>query len=273
MKKLAIFGSTGMLGTYVSKYFSCFYDCVDINRNKIDATFAVSYLSELEDIIKDVDVVVNCVGVLKPYISSTPGNDVVKINTLFPIMLADVCSKHEKKMIHVSSDCVFTGTKGRYIESDVCDANDTYGKTKSLEPYQATTIRTSFVGEQKNARVPGFLQWVLNNKNGTVDGYTNCLWNGVTCLQFCKIIHNIIEQNQFWYGVRHVFSNETFSKYDMCMMVRDVYNIDLEIRECVTDNISGTNVYGVLDRTLSTEYEHIETPPFVEQLIEQKGYL
>ena len=59
----------------------------------------------------------------------------------------------------------------------------------------------------------------------------------------------------------------------MCMMVRDVYNIDLEIRECVTDNISGTNVYGVLDRTLSTEYEHIETPPFVEQLIEQKGYL
>ncbi len=147
MKRLAIFGSTGMLGSYACKYFSRFYECVEITRKRVDASFVMSYLDELDDIIKDVDVVINCVGVLKPFISSSPGNDVVKINTLFPVLLADMCSKYDNKMIHVSSDCVFSGTKGRYIESDVCDANDTYGRTKSLEPYQATTLRTSFVGE------------------------------------------------------------------------------------------------------------------------------
>ena len=98
-------------------------------------------------------------------------------------MIADVCSEKRSRFIHISTDCVFSGKRGQYIEDDICDAPDIHARTKALEPQGAMILRTSFIGEDINEDGVGLLQWILSHKDKIIHGYDNCMWNGVTCLQ------------------------------------------------------------------------------------------
>jgi dTDP-4-dehydrorhamnose reductase/intein/homing endonuclease len=156
-------------------------------------------------------------------------------------------------------NCVFDGVVGCYNELDPHNATDIYGRSKSLgEPLNATVIRTSIIGEEKQNFL-SLLEWVKSNKDGTVNGFTNHYWNGITCLKFAEICDYIIKNNLFWSSVKHIFSPSVISKCELVQLISDIY--DLNISVIPTE---GSNK---CDRSLTTTRKSIIIP--IESLKEQ----
>lgn len=266
-----VLGSTGMLGRYMFSYMSKFHNCKGLSREQFDA--AAVNQDYLNSKIKKGAVVINCVGVLKPNINRTGVASTIMINSTFPQVVADICSKRSAHFIHISSDCIYTGNKGKYTEDDTGDADDLYAKTKSIEPKNSLTLRTSFVGEENNSsNGVGIISWLMMNADKTIDGFTNCLWNGVSCLQLCKYIKNVIDNNHFQHGVKHIHSHETISKYELCCIVNRVYGLNINIRKKHANEISGSTIADILDRSLASKYKLPTMPGIEEQITAQRDY-
>ena len=140
-----------------------------------------------------------------------------------------MCQKLNIKLVHSTTDCVFTGSVGSYTETDLHDETSSYGLTKSLgEPSDCTVIRTSIIGEEVNT-TRSLVEWIKSNNCGQVNGYQNHLWNGITCLQYAQILHQMIDQDIFWQGVRHIFSPEVVSKYQLVKLVNSIYKLNIDV--------------------------------------------
>lgn len=239
MNKLYIFGSNGMLGNYLKTYFSKHlnYYVVPLTRQHFDAR--VDSFRKLDALLnmnnqhfKNI-VVFNALGAIPQAcaIEVCPNTDnsfYYKVNTVFPMMLSTICENRNIKLIHPTTDCVFSGALGKYTEDSPHDAASHYGISKSLgENIKGTIIRTSIIGE--NAKGISLVEWIKSHKNNPITGFTNHLWNGITCLEYCKLIESIIDRNMFWNGVIHIHSPETVSKAQIIEMVNDVYNLNLQI--------------------------------------------
>lgn len=232
--KITVLGSTGMLGRYVTKYFSRCADTkvVPLTRDDLDASNVSSldidralhlpYGSSLPDLV------INCTGVIKSRVYMAPFNT-VKVNSIFPHLLADVCEYRGIDCLHVTTDCVFDGTDGPYCESDPHSAVDLYGMSKSAgEPDNCAVIRTSIIGEELN-QARCLVEWAKNHEGLTVNGFTNHLWNGLTCLELCRVIDILRIRNQWWSGVRHIYSPRFVTKCDLLTMISEVYNLAMTI--------------------------------------------
>jgi dTDP-4-dehydrorhamnose reductase len=237
--KILLFGSNGMLGNYLKSYLSkfCLY-CIDRNIFDIETC----NWNELDNIIKNNtnknDIIINCAGAIPQ--NNTDIKKFIILNTLFPHKLNDISKKYELKFIHITTDCVYDGSKGKYCITDKHTAKNIYGITKSLgEPDYATIIRTSIIGEELNNK-KSLIEWIKSNKNGIINGYTNHYWNGVTCLELAKYIKNIIDTNELWIGIKHVFSPEIITKYDLCCYVNEIYNLQIQINKC--EDINNKNM-------------------------------
>lgn len=278
-KSVVILGSTGTLGNFATEYFRAQVKdhtmVTALNREHFDAAETWHVRRNILNYINKGDVVINCVGVLKPEVEKVGRVSTININTVFPQILSEVCEEREARMFHICSDCVFSGAMGSYTERDVCDADDLYAKTKSIAPSGCATIRTSFVGPSLQDR--GLLEWVRMQSGKTIQGYTNCMWNGMTCLELCKFIHECISNNNYWQGVLHAFTHRRISKYELCKLIGRVYDVDVNVVPAEATEISGTKINGVLDRTLysvhSSQLGHIRTTHIDEQLIAQKEFL
>ena len=230
--KIFVLGSTGMLGRYVSTYLkSQNREVVNVTRNQIDAIYTNEYLLEgslqLLDMEKD-DLVINCIGLIKQK-KDIDDLDLIKVNTIFPRILANLCEDYGVNLIHPSTDCVFSGIRGNYNEDDYQDAHDLYGKSKSLgDPPNATVIRTSIIGEELKGKF-SFMAWIKSNENKTVNGYRNWIWNGITCLEFARICDDFIESNRYWKGVRHVFTDTPIAKDDLVLIISDIYKLNVTV--------------------------------------------
>lgn len=245
--KIWLFGSTGMLGRYVLNILSEYYNVTCINRSDYDIKIdSNEKLEELLNNVQENDVVVNCSGLI-PQNNVTPHNvrDYVKINSIFPNILNEICNKTKCNFIHITTDCVFSGLTGNYNENDIHDSNSYYGISKSLgENNKATIIRTSIIGEE-HCNKNSLLEWLIKNQNKTIQGYSNHYWNGVTCLTLAKIIKQIIENNSFWKGVRHIYSPVSVSKYELCNYINEIYNLNITIEknEHEYKNMTLTSIY------------------------------
>jgi dTDP-4-dehydrorhamnose reductase len=269
--KIHVLGSTGMLGGYVVKFLTkCGYDVIPYSRNDLDV-FNFN-IKRFEKDVQSDDVVVNCIGLLKPSINSY--EHAIVVNKNFPLILDFLSSNIGNKLINFSSDCVYTGQKGNYTETDKCDATDFYGLTKDHDYLKTTVMRVSFVGEERYKKI-GLLEYALQNKGKDVLGYCNCMWNGITGLEIAKIIDRMIrgEGICFWSGVRHIFSNRSISKLELLKLINNIYRLDLKIHKHIATNITGTAIDGVLDRTLSTVYDQLFVPTIEEMIIEQKEFV
>lgn len=258
MTKVLVLGASGMLGKYVSTYFTQTgkYEVTSIGRSQFDAV--VDKLSSLQ--IQNYDIVINCIGVIKPLVSKVGILNTTLVNAVFPHLLANECERTGTKLIHITTDCVFSGKIGYYLESSDHDALDVYGKTKSLgEPDNAMVIRTSIIGEEIGS-TRSLIEWVKANNGNTVDGYTNHTWNGVTCLELAKFIDRCIVNNVHWTGVRHVFSPSPVTKRELVELIALNFNIILNI----VDKETNPPVY----RTLSTVYEPMIDKSIAMQLRE-----
>lgn len=249
-----IFGSNGMLGTYMKTYLTLKdKECICFTRDDMDVS-TVTY-DKLENLfgkytINENDVLINCIGIIpqSKNINDTSSRNYFLINSLFPNMLSTIASLNKMKFIHVTTDCVFSGSKGNYVETDEHDEMNNYGVSKSLGEigYNTTVIRTSIIGEELKNKY-SLLEWVKKHNNTTLTGYTNHYWNGVTCLQLAKIINNMITENIWWKGIRHIFSPTSVTKYELVRMINDTYELNNTVEQLETENAVNKTLNSIYD--------------------------
>ena len=162
------------------------------------------------------EAVINCVGIIKQLNKSTEDTRIRRVNAEFPHQLAKQCEKLGTRLIHFSTDCVFAGSKGNYLEEDPADATDIYGKTKHLGEVtdrHCVTIRSSVIGHEIDSNL-SLLSWFLSQHGTTIKGYTNAIYSGFTTIEMAKIVERILTQHQSLFGLWQVAS-EPISKYDL----------------------------------------------------------
>ena len=175
------------------------------------------------------DVILNCIGIVKQIREATNPIKSIEINSLFPHKLAALCSMDNCRLIHLSTDCVFSGKKGRYTEDDTPDPLDLYGRTKLLGEVadgNALTIRTSMIGKELGTK-HGLLEWFLRQNGKSVKGYTNAIFSGFTTAVLCAILKDIIINHVDFKGLYHV-SSEPISKYKLLLLIKE--KMDLKTR-------------------------------------------
>lgn len=266
MEKVLIIGSTGMLGYAVSSYFKTNdYEVVELSRSQFD--IANDTMDKFESYLDGVGVVINCAGVIKPTIAKNSIENVLKINSLFPRNLAKVCNKRNIKCFHITTDCVYTGKKGRYTEEDYFDADDLYGLSKnSGENKDCMVLRTSIIGEE-NGQSRSLLEWAKSQAGKEVNGFTNHLWNGVTTLYLAEIIETILLQDLYEKGLFHVHSPNTVDKYQLLQIFSRAYNLNLKINPVEAKDAVDRSLSSIFDLTKKVAVKTLE-----QQVNEMQGF-
>lgn len=182
--------------------------------------------ARMQQVIAQVkpDVVVNCIGLIKQLAASKNPLIVLPINAMLPHQLAAVCETYGARLIHISTDCVFSGRKGMYTEDDISDAEDLYGKSKYMgevnDAPHVVTIRTSMIGHEL-ASHHSLIDWFLFQQ-GSVKGYTQAIFSGLPCVELAGVIRDILIPRTDLHGLYHV-SAEPIDKYHLLEMVANRY--------------------------------------------------
>jgi len=278
--KILVLGGDGMLGHRLMKHFSSTGHEVRVTLRQGLSAYREFALFRAENAYAETDVrssdlvaevfaqwrpeaVVNAVGIVKQRPTAKELIPSIEINALFPHKLAELCKASGARMIHVSTDCVFSGRKGHYQEDDPSDAEDLYGKTKYLgevHDSHCLTLRTSMIGRELS-RKQGLLEWFLCQR-GSVQGFKNALFSGFTTLELSRIIDKILAEYPEKGGLYHV-SSEPISKFDLLTLIRRKMGLRVEIIPVEEPR---------LDRSLdSTRFrsEFNYTPPTWEEMIEE----
>lgn len=176
------------------------------------------------------DVVINCIGIIKQLKVAKDPVISILLNSLFPHRLADLCAATGARMFHMSTDCVFSGRKGNYTETDVSDAEDLYGRTKLLGEVDrpgCLTIRTSIFGRDfvKNSAL---LEWFLSQRGKTVKGFTRAIYTGFPTQVLARIMGDLVEGYPELSGLYQVAS-APISKYDLLVKIKEAMNLSIEI--------------------------------------------
>jgi dTDP-4-dehydrorhamnose reductase len=176
------------------------------------------------------DVVVNCIGAVKQAETGQRPIPAIRINSLFPHVLAAACRESSARMIHVSTDCVFSGERGRYSEQDVPDATDLYGRSKLLGEVSGEgllTLRTSLIGRELRSSL-GLLEWLISNRGGSVRGFSRAVFSGLTTIALAAEIGVLIEEHPGLEGVWHLAS-EPIDKLDLLTALERELELGIEI--------------------------------------------
>ena len=168
-------------------------------------------------------VVVNCIGLVKQLASVNDPLQVVPINTLLPHRLAALCETTAARLVHISTDCVFSGTKGGYRETDFPDASDLYGRTKLLGEVDyphAITLRTSMIGHELTGS-HSLLSWFLA-QHGSVKGFTRVIFSGLPTVELSRVVRDVVLPRSDLRGIYHVAA-KPISKYELLQLVAEIY--------------------------------------------------
>lgn len=230
MKKILLFGATGMAGHVAYHYLKQTgkYDIKNVvYRQKLNNDSIIVDVTDKEAVTALIleqkpDLILNCIGVLIKGSKAHPDN-AIYINAYFPHLLKRLADEVNAKLIHISTDCVFTGKKGSYTEADFKDADDVYGRSKALgeiDNDKDLTIRTSIIGPELKTEGEGLFHWFMNQK-GTINGFTNAIWGGVTTIELAKAIHVAIAEDRK--GLVHLSNGIPISKYNLLLLFKRIY--------------------------------------------------
>jgi dTDP-4-dehydrorhamnose reductase len=278
--RVLIVGGSGMLGHKLWQVFASRFDTYVTLRRGFDSynryglfnsahTVDCVSAEDFDSVVRAIDavrpaVVINCIGIVKQAEAANDPLASIDINALFPHRLAKWCQGRGMRLIHISTDCVFSGRKGNYREGDVPDAEDLYGRTKLLGEVSdegCLTIRTSMIGRELETS-NGLIEWFLNQEDKTISGYKKSVFSGFTTNALAEIIAGIITKNPELHGVWHVAS-EPISKFELLSLVKQVYGLNIRIEPDETV---------VCDRSLNSERFRKVTgfvPPTWHDMIEQ----
>ncbi|MFV2010304.1 MULTISPECIES: dTDP-4-dehydrorhamnose reductase family protein [unclassified Micromonospora] len=240
-RRVLIVGATGMLGHALLRELSADPELdahgtarnladrarhfpvplVDRITGDIDAT-RIDQVHRIVDELRP-DVVVNCVGVIKQRPDVRDVTHTVTLNALFPHLLARTCGQFGSRLIHVSTDCVFSGCRGGYVEDDLPDPPDLYGRSKLLGEVAgegALTLRTSIIGHELTDN-RSLVDWFLSRPGG-VRGWTGAIYTGVTTVEFARLLRTVVLPRTDLAGLYHLAA-EPISKYDLLRLIAEVY--------------------------------------------------
>lgn len=175
------------------------------------------------------EVVINCVGLVKQLASADDPLEAIPINAILPHRLARLCELAQARLVHISTDCVFSGSQGNYRESDIPDAEDLYGRSKLLgevSDRHAITLRTSIIGHELG-RDHGLVGWFLSQQ-GRVKGYTEAIFSGLPTYELARVVRDHVIPNTDLHGLYHVAA-EPISKHDLLQIVNRIYGKALQI--------------------------------------------
>ena len=283
--KVLILGVTGMLGNAVFRVFSgsvglAVYGTARSNSalqqfpSNLWGRIIVGTDVENNDSLMRAfatvrpDVVINCVGLVKQLADANDPLQAVPINTLLPHRLAALCQATGARLVHISTDCVFSGAKGNYIETDVPDAYDLYGRSKlmgEVDYPHAITLRTSIIGHELSGN-RSLVNWFLA-QHGVVRGFTRAIFSGLPTVELATVVRDVVLPREELQGLYHV-SAKPINKFDLLQMLAQAYGKDIEINP--SEEL-------VIDRSLNSDrfkeatgYAPPEWPTLIQRMYDFK---
>ncbi|EGR2415813.1 dTDP-4-dehydrorhamnose reductase [Vibrio cholerae] len=275
--KVLVIGATGMLG------YSIFSNLSELSSLDVYGTVrtidgVASFFASTDKLISNVevkdfatlekavlatkpDVVINCIGLIKQHDISKQHVEAIEINALLPHKIAQLCDTIDARLIHFSTDCVFDGKVGSYLESDLPTATDLYGKSKCLGEVdygKHVTLRTSIIGHELKSSV-SLIDWFLSQED-SVRGFSKAVFSGLPTAFVAKILADYIIPNSSLSGLYHL-SADPIDKHSLISIVADVYDKPI--------NIEKFNEF-VIDRSLNSTKFREETgfiPPSWDELV------
>ena len=265
--RILILGANGMLGKMVSLYFGSLKNYSLVFSSRSDSTFLNENFHdsiELYDVLNDnfydfaskvkPDVIINCIGRIKPTIDESDPisiSETININSFLPLEIQKYASDNNARYFQIGTDCVFSGKDGNYNEKDYLDAEDLYGKSKivgEIEGINKSLIRSSIIGPEEG-KGSSLMNWFLNNTQQEISGYKNHLWNGVTTLNFAKVVEGFISSREFNFKTQHLIPKNTITKANLLEEFKKHFNKDIGIKHIDAEEI--------IDRTLLTNNEQV----------------
>ncbi|MGS4880497.1 dTDP-4-dehydrorhamnose reductase family protein [Photobacterium damselae] len=277
--RILVVGATGMLGYSIfsnlseSENLDVYgtvrnIDGLDkffLSNNKLISNIDVNNFKSLERAVTAIkpDVVINCIGLIKQHDVSKQHIESININALLPHKIAQLCDTFEARLIHFSTDCVFDGKTGNYIESDLPTATDLYGKSKCLGEVdygKHVTLRTSIIGHELKSSV-SLIDWFLSQESSTVQGFSKAIFSGLPTAYIAKVLKDYVLPNSSLSGL-YQLSVDPIDKYTLISTVAAVYKKQIKI-----EKFEGF----VIDRSLNSAKFREATgfiPPSWDELVE-----
>lgn len=247
--KILVLGASGMIGHRMWSSLTQFGHDVygTIRKNELGSLELFSGISKekcffdihaenessISKVVRDLkpDIIINCIGVVKQLKISENHEHTIRLNALFPHVLARITRENNCRMIHMSTDCVFSGTKGLYTELDTPDACDLYGKSKIMGEvdYLANvlTLRVSTVGREVHPH-GGLLEWFLSQEGKKINGFSRAIYSGFPTHTLVKIIDQYVLNNKELFGICHI-SSDLINKFDLVNLFKTLYSNRIQI--------------------------------------------
>ena len=271
--KFLVLGATGMAGHTISLYLSeqghevttfsrtAFPYCKNINGDIMDEPLLHSILLK-----ENYDAVINCIGVLNEACDLAPST-AVYLNSYLPHAIADKLKNTNTKLIHMSTDCVFSGKSAPYSEDSMRDGETFYDRTKALGEINDTknlTFRNSIIGPDMKQNGIGLYNWFMK-QNGTINGFTGAIWTGVTTLTLAKAMERAAIENIT--GLYNLVNNQSITKFDLLKLFNTNFKAD-EVTVVPSDSVN-------VDKTLINHRKDFsfEVPSYEHMIIEMKQWI
>ncbi|WP_162653347.1 SDR family oxidoreductase [Lentilitoribacter sp. Alg239-R112] len=245
--KILVLGATGMIGHAMFNVLhdANTWDVYGTARNSVDKNHFSNAKQKQIVLIDDIqnhntqlnlfskimpNIVINCIGLTKHYKEANDPLCAIAINATLPHQISALCKLSDARLVHISTDCVFTGEKGNYVEHDKPDAIDLYGKTKEIGettgPSYALTLRTSTIGHELHSKL-GLLEWFLSQQ-GRCNGFRRAIFSGLPNTVFAEVVRDFVIPNPNLYGLYHVGA-EPINKYKLLQLIAMEYKKQIDI--------------------------------------------
>ncbi|OFV71339.1 SDR family oxidoreductase [Acetobacterium wieringae] len=271
--KVLTLGGTGMAGHTISIYFKeAGHDVTAFSRSKVDYCKNVNGdITDFENLKKIInegqyDAIINAIGILNQDAEDHKSNAVL-LNSYLPHFLSDTTKEMKTRVVHMSTDCVFSGKTGGYSETSFRDGETFYDRSKALgelENSKDLTFRNSIIGPDMSERGIGLFNWFMKQE-GQINGFTKAIWTGVTTLTLAKAMEQALKENLT--GLYNLVNNESISKYELLKLFNK-YMKDEQIEIVPSDNLS-------LDKSLinnRTDFS-FKVPSYEAMVAEMKEWI
>jgi dTDP-4-dehydrorhamnose reductase len=281
--RVLVLGASGMLGNAILRLFCERHDWVVYGTLRVHDS-VLQELAPRAQILDGINadqpdslisafrqsrpqVVINCIGLVKQLASAQDPLEAIPINSILPHRLAQLCELMQARLIHISTDCVFSGIKGNYRESDFPDAQDLYGRSKLIGEVNcahAITLRTSIIGPELH-RNHGLISWLLSQQ-GQINGHINAIFSGLPSCELARVVRDFVIPNEDLSGIYNVVA-EPISKYNLLQLVTQEYGKVLQIKP--DDKI---NINRSLDGTLFRQATGYIAPSWPQLIAQMRSF-
>jgi dTDP-4-dehydrorhamnose reductase len=292
MAKVAIFGSSGMLGSALVVYLKqSGHEITEVNRRgvsffpsspvikfKVDSETEVRSLAEF----KSFDLVINAMGIVSQLIigkETHMADNCNLVNSIFPSVLNEFSKQSSVNVLQIGTDCVFNAKKGNFNENAKYEPTDLYSASKikgEIVSSETQILRTSIVGREIHSN-KSLMEWILSQPSGAnVKGYNNHFWNGMTTLHFAKLTDGIIKHGNFQKGIQHVIPNNVVSKFELVSAIASAFHReDIEISSFTSPNPTNRSLDTVFpdeNRKLWLDAGYQTIPNVQEMIVEYAAW-